>query len=158
MRRRSARATALRALFAIDLGKNDMESALRAALAEEQPDPEGVPFARELLLGVLEHQSEIDQSIGLLSRDWSLARLAAVDRNLLRLAIFELSYRQEQTPMPVVINEAVELAKEYSTPESGRFVNGILGSYARRTGAVAETTEQPAPALGADDAEGGSQP
>lgn len=136
MRRRSARAAALRALFAMDVGKNDTDAALRVAMAEDRLEPEGMAFARELLQGVLEHRDEIDARIGQLSRDWSVERLAAVDRNLLRLGLYELAYRHEHTPVAVAINEAVELAKEYSTPESGRFVNGILGGFARQQGLV----------------------
>jgi len=132
MRRREARAAALRALYAIDVGKNELEPALRAAFVEERPDSEAMAFARSLASGVLEHQAEIDQRIGDLSHDWSLQRLAAVDRNTLRLGAYELLYRKDDAPVGVVINEAVELAKSYSTPDSGRFVNGILGSLARQ--------------------------
>ena len=165
MRRREARAAALRALFAADVGKNDIETALRVAFAEERPDRSGMDFARELVSGVLEHRAEIDARIEEFSRDWAVARLAAVDRNALRLGVYELLYRQGKTPVGVVINEAVELVKAYSTPESGRFVNGLLGNLARRLNltAGADETEsgldQPEPA--ADEAAprtGGSQP
>lgn len=149
MRRREARAAALRALYAIDVGKNELESALRAAFAEERMDSEGAAFARLLAEGVLEHQGEIDQRIGDLSHDWSLERLAAVDRNTLRLGAYELLYRQDEAPVGVVINEAVELAKSYSTPDSGRFVNGILGALARQLGQGGPETPLPP--------EGGSQ-
>lgn len=132
MRRRQARAAALRALFAVDVGKNDAEKALRAAFAEERSDRAGMDFARDLVTGVLAHQQEIDARIAALSRDWALSRLAAVDRNTLRLGVYELVYRAGTAPVGVVINEAVELVKAYSTPESGRFVNGLLGSLARQ--------------------------
>ncbi|MGE5589706.1 MAG: transcription antitermination factor NusB [Bacillota bacterium] len=149
MRRREARAAALRALYAIEVGKNELEAALRAAFVEERTDSEGMAFARSLAAGVLEHQDEIDRRIGSLSHDWSLERLAAVDRNTLRLGAYELLYRQDEAPVGVVINEAVELAKSYSTPDSGRFVNGILGALARQLGSGGS-----APAL---PPEGGSQ-
>lgn len=147
MRRREARAAALRALFAVDLGKNDIDTALRVAFVEERPDRSGTDFVRELVSGVLEHRAEIDARIEELSRDWAVARLAAVDRNALRLGMYELLYRRGTTPVGVVINEAVELVKAYSTPESGRFVNGLLGTLARRLNLASEIDE-PAPGKG----------
>ena len=84
-------------------------------------------FADPLIRGTLEHRDEIDARIRLLARNWELHRMATVDRNVLRLAIYEMLYRQDIPPV-VSINEAVDIAKKYSTDDSGRFVNGILDS------------------------------
>jgi N utilization substance protein B len=87
---------------------------------------EEVPaYLQDLILGVAAHQEELDALISRHSEHWRLERMVAVDRNLLRLATYELIY-QPETPVKVVINEAVELAKRYGTDESGAFVNGLL--------------------------------
>jgi len=87
------------------------------------------PFVVELDEGVGHHREEIDGLISRFSIDWPLVRMPAVDRNLLRLAVFELTQRPA-TPVGVVIDEAVELAKRFSTDDSGRFVNGVLSAVA----------------------------
>ena len=84
---------------------------------------------RELVLGVAAHQAEIDALISRFAIDWALDRMPVIDRTLLRMATFELLGRPD-VPTGVVISEAVELAKQYSTDESGRFVNGVLASIA----------------------------
>lgn len=86
-------------------------------------------YATELVLGVGSHAAEIDSLIGRHSTDWSLDRMPAIDRQLLRLATFELLARPD-VPTAVVLDEAVELAKSYSTENSGRFVNGVLAAIA----------------------------
>jgi transcription antitermination protein NusB len=80
--------------------------------------------------GVLAHRGELDQVISDLATGWKLERIAQVDRNILRVALYEIQHR-EDIPQSVSVNEAVEMAKKYSTADSGRFVNGILGSYLR---------------------------
>ena len=87
----------------------------------------GYRFAAELVNGVLGHSSELDELISGHARDWSIERMPVIDRNLLRMALFEMLYL-EDVPAAVAINEAVELAKIYSTDDSSRFVNGLLGS------------------------------
>lgn len=82
-------------------------------------------FADPLIQGVLEHRAEIDAVIVKHARNWSLERMAAVDRNILRLAVFEMLHREDIPPV-VSINEAVDIAKKFSTHDSGKFVNGIL--------------------------------
>lgn len=88
-------------------------------------------MTRDLALGVETERESIDDEIRELSRGWSLERMAAIDRAILRIAIWELRHREE-TPVAVVIDEAVELAKRFSTDDSGRFVNGVLAASARR--------------------------
>lgn len=130
MSRRLARELALKALFQVDLVGGDGAEVLKYLFEEDQPLSEVEAFARELVTGTLAHRREIDAQIARYARDWRLERLAAVDRNILRLAIFELLFRRD-VPAGVAINEAVELAKTYGEAESGRFVNGILGQLAR---------------------------
>ena len=133
-RRRASRELALKLLFQVDVGKVPVADALaywEATAAEyAHYDPETTIFARELFEGTLAHLEEIDGIIGHYAREWSLDRMANVDRNLLRLAIYEILYRPD-VPASVSVDEAVELAKKYSTAESGKFVNGILGSFLR---------------------------
>ena len=86
--------------------------------------PPGV-FADSLIRGVLEHRAELDQRIKQHAQNWDLNRMAVVDRNVLRLAIYEMLYREDIPPV-VSINEAVDIAKKFSTQDSGKFVNGIL--------------------------------
>jgi N utilization substance protein B len=92
--------------------------------------PEDVAFAGELVRGALDHLPEIDQIIVDHAREWRIERMANIDRNVLRLALYEMAHRPD-IPVSVSINEAVELAKKFGTGESGRFVNGILGNAAR---------------------------
>jgi transcription antitermination protein NusB len=96
---------------------------------EEEPAPEAIEYARLLVEGVQAHQADIDVLITRYADRWAIQRMPAVDRNLVRIAIFELLFG-EDVPVPVAINEAVELAKELSTEDSGRFVNGLLGRIA----------------------------
>jgi N utilization substance protein B len=97
-------------------------------LLDELPVP-AEPFAAELVTGVDQHREEADELIRRFSRGWSLERMPVIDRTVLRMAIYELAHRPD-VPAPVVIDEAVELAKEYSTDDSGRFVNGMLSTIA----------------------------
>jgi transcription antitermination protein NusB len=87
----------------------------------------GFAFASELVRGVLDHGTELDELISSHAKDWSIERMPVIDRNLLRMALFEMLHL-EDVPAAVAINEAVELAKIYSTEDSSRFVNGLLGS------------------------------
>ncbi|MHB1912040.1 MAG: transcription antitermination factor NusB [Acidimicrobiales bacterium] len=122
--RRAARERALSLLYEAE-AKSEDPAELLAGLAVA-PDP----FVVTLVAGVAQHREQIDSMIASHSRDWSLVRMPAIDRNLMRLAVFELTCRPD-TPVGVVIDEAVELAKQYSTEDSGRFVNGVLSAIAR---------------------------
>jgi N utilization substance protein B len=129
-KRRAARELALRTLFQIDLARLDAAETMAAALAEGTLAEDARDFARELVMGAVKKQKHIDLVIGKYARGWTLDRMANMDRNILRLAIFEILYLPD-IPPAVTVDEAVELAKKYSTAESGRFVNGILGSLVR---------------------------
>ncbi|TLM97466.1 transcription antitermination factor NusB [bacterium] len=126
MSRRLAREAALQTLYQIDLVKSPPEAALDFTITEFQVKPAMVPFVRELVLGTLEQIPYIDGVIKKAAIDWNLERMAAVDRNILRLAMYELFFRAD-IPANVSLNEAIELGKTFSTAESGKFINGILG-------------------------------
>lgn len=146
MIRRRARELALQVLYQVDLVGTDLERAWQDALEREEPEPAVSEYAQQLVRGVSTHRAELDQEIARRARDWALERLAAVDRNVLRIGLYELSYVPE-VPASVVANEAVELAKTFSTAESGRFVNGILGSVIKEretAGAPERPTTDPA--------------
>ena len=96
---------------------------------EARASPEVVEFARRLVRGVLEHRGELDEMIAAASQNWKLQQMAKVDRVLLRIAIYEIAMARE-VPVKAAINESIELAKTFSSDESGRFVNGVLGKVA----------------------------
>jgi len=121
--RRQARELALSLLYEADT----KDAAPADVLAEFPIDPD--PFAADLVSGVGEHQDEIDELIRRFAKDWTLERMPVVDRNVLRVGVYELLQRPD-VPTAAVISEAVELARRYSTDESGRFVNGMLGRIA----------------------------
>ncbi len=123
--RRLAREYCLKALYLADCGIRDAE--LDAALIDsaETLDEETISFGRQLALGAIAILPEIDSHIEKFATNWRLDRMPAVDRAILRMAVFEL-VKQPGTPPLAVIDEAIELAKRYSTDNSGAFVNGIL--------------------------------
>lgn len=129
--RRLARAIALQALYEIDVARHDPTEVIEYHIAQSDLAPEGADFARTLVRGVLAYQDEIDHYIRLIAPEWPLAQMAPVDRNILRIAIYELTYYKE-TPLKVAINEAVELAKRFGSDSSRRFVNGALGTFASK--------------------------
>ena len=122
-----ARRCALDILYQADVRGESIADALADWLGDDREVPE---FAQELVLGVSTHLEELDALIGEYAQDWTVERMAAVDRNILRLAVYELLHRPD-VPPSAAINEAVVAAKELSTEDSGRFVNGILGRIAR---------------------------
>jgi N utilization substance protein B len=99
--------------------------------AEAHPSREAVAYAHRLVEGVQEHQAAIDALIARYADRWAIQRMPVIDRTLVRIALYELLWRRD-IPVPVAINEAVELAKELSTDDSGRFVNGLLGRIAQQ--------------------------
>lgn len=126
MTRRQARELALQTLFSIEIGKHDPARALEDAEMRPGADTQRA-FLGELVLGTLDYGAEADALIAPLLQGWTLERLPTVDRLVLRMALYELNRRRD-TPRAVVINEAIELAKKYSTEESGGFVNGVLSN------------------------------
>jgi transcription antitermination factor NusB len=136
-RRRKAREVALQALYAVEIGGEELPSILDYLFSDNDLEEETKSFVIELTQKVFSHMGKIDELIGRMAKHWELRRIATVDRNILRLAICEIFWFPD-IPPKVSINEAIELAKKYSTRESGRFVNGILDSVARESRKVEE--------------------
>jgi len=129
--RRKSRELAMQMLFQADLGKQTPEQ-VRATFWKSGDDvePEVRGFAEDLFRSAIAHQKQIDELILANSRHWRLERMPAVDRNLLRMAVGEM-LGFKGTPFPIVINEALEIGRRYSAPESINFLNGMLDSIAR---------------------------
>ena len=133
--RHQARVSALQALFEIDCAGHNPTTVIERRL-HDVPLPEaGADFARDLVQGVSQHQEELDALVGQYAPEWPVDQIATIDRNILRLAIYEILMRDD-TPVKVAINEAVELAKEFGSDSSGRFVNGVLGSLVSAEGSA----------------------
>jgi len=124
-KRRKAREIAMMVLYELEFRSGDAARVLEEFWKEHASLPEVKEFADSLVCGTVEHGPEIDALIAANATHWSLARIALVERNILRLATYELLYRHD-VPEKVAINEAIELAKLYGSEESGAFVNGIL--------------------------------
>lgn len=119
----------MQALYGAEIGKKEAALMIDETVGAASP-PETRTFVRDLVLGTLDHADESDRIIAPLLEGWTLDRLPTIDRIVLRMGVFELTHRTE-TPPPVVINEAVELAKKFSTEDSGRFINGVLSKAQR---------------------------
>ncbi|MBE6083904.1 MULTISPECIES: transcription antitermination factor NusB [Selenomonas] len=136
MSRRQAREAALQALFQLDLnhGEEGQQEqyetlAIDTVLGEaEKMSAHDREFVNTLVHGTRAHLAEIDSLIAASSKDWKIERMATVDRNITRLAAFEIRFSEEKLTPNIAINEAVELAKKYGTDDSSRYVNGILGA------------------------------
>jgi len=125
--RRKVRALALKALYEVDSVGHDVDMTLARLLAEEEISEENAAFARELVSGVTQNKEKIDRNIQNFAPAWPVEQIPVVDRNILRLAIFEILL-DNKVPVKVAINEAVELAKTFGSDSSSKFVNGVLGS------------------------------
>jgi len=132
--RRRARTTALQALFEIDCAGHDPETVLRHRFQETDLPEQAQVFTRRLVEGVVENQEFLDDTIAQHATERPIEQVAIVDRNILRMACYELLLDQD-APIKVVINEAVELAKTFGGDSSPRFVNGVLGSLVAQLGA-----------------------
>lgn len=125
------RAVILQTLYEWDFygGKKDITEILDRNMQDFAPDVDEPEFAWKILKGVAEHLQDIDNKIEEVAPEWPLARIAVIDRNILRLGLYELMYANpEEVPPKVAINEAIELAKNYGGPNAGRFINGVLGT------------------------------
>ena len=131
MSRRHARAAALMTLFQLEFGTDDVSADHASELAADEVEgltEHDLPYAHALVQGTRAHLMEIDAEIARLAKEWKLHRMAAVDRNLIRMAYYEMRYQEERIDPPVAINEAVELAKKYGSDDARRYVNGILAA------------------------------
>lgn len=125
--RRVARECALQMLYQLDIGRQSKDEILRTYWQMNEHPPKVREFADQLFEGTVQKIRQIDKVIQQHTKNWRLSRMAAVDRNVLRLAVFEF-LSDGKTPGTVIINEALEIARKFSTQESAQFVNGILDS------------------------------
>ena len=125
--RRRARILALQTLYEVDTAGHEWGQVLARHLEERPLPPEGADFSRRLVAGILENKAKLDAIIGEIAPQWPCEQIAAIDRNILRLSIYEMLLTRE-VPVKVAINEAVELAKIFGSESSRRFINGALGT------------------------------
>ena len=126
-KRSQAREAVLKVLYQLDITKDSPKEGLKVFFRDHRIPVDSQPFVTHLVQGTVTHLSEIDALLSQSATNWALGRMAVVDRNILRLGVFELLFGNE-TPPKVVINEAVELAKRFGTQDSSKFVNGVLDS------------------------------
>jgi N utilization substance protein B len=131
--RRQARVKALQALFEIDSVGHDVAEVLGRQEEEDPLEEESAIFMKELVEGVLSDEGEIDRVIEIYAPAWPVAQMSLVDRNILRLAIFEILFNNK-VPVKVAINEAVELAKMFGGDNTPKFINGVLGTVSAQSG------------------------
>jgi N utilization substance protein B len=136
--RTRARSVALQALYEIDVSGHLPGAVIQERLEESELEPELVDFTRQIVLGVAPMFETLDHFIAEHAPEWPLDQVAIVDRNILRIALWEFAV-YGKTPIKVVINEAVELAKTYGSDSSPRFVTGVLGSLAARQNELQQT-------------------
>ncbi len=125
--RRQARTAALKTLFEMDTVGHDPNEVLQRHLDEARLTPEAEQFARALIEGVRRHRPRLDAIISQAAPTWPMEQMPGIDKNVLRLAIYEILYGK-QVPVKAAINEAVELGKQFGSDSSSRFINGVLGS------------------------------
>ena len=131
MSRRHAREAALLTLFQLEFGADDSSAENASDLAIDEIEgikEKDLPYAHALVQGTRAHLAEIDAEIARLAKEWKLHRMAAVDRNLIRMAYYEMRYQEDRIDPPSAINEAVERAKKYGSDDASRYVNGILAA------------------------------
>jgi len=127
--RTRARGIALQVLYEVDMVNHPAAEALRLRLEETSLPDELLEFTRRIVFGVIPLAHELDSLIAKYAPEWPLDQIAAIDRNIMRMAFWEFAVQRE-TPVKVAINEAVELAKQFGSDSAPRFVNGVLGSLA----------------------------
>lgn len=139
--RHQARIVALQALYEIDCAAHDPVIVVNQRLAEAQLPKAAASFSRSLVEGTLEHQAVLDVFIHRYAPEWPLEQMAYIDRNILRMAIFEFAV-DGQTPVKVAINEAVELAKAFGSDSAPRFVNGVLGTLVEHKASILQSVKE----------------
>ena len=139
--RHQARIVVLQALYEIDCTNHAPAVVLEQRFVVARLPTAAQDFARHLVNGVLEHQTVLDTFIHRHAPEWPLEQMAYIDRNILRVALFEFAI-DGQTPVKVAINEAVELAKAFGSDSAPRFVNGVLGTLVERKGAIAQAVKE----------------
>ena len=134
MSRSMAREIALQTLFHLEFNEAETQSILETIKEENKSLSSGaMMYAQQLVDGVSTQKEAIDAELSMYSQDWKVARMTAVDRNILRIAVYEMKYQEEKIDDGIAINEAVELAKRFGTDRSPKFINGVLGKLSRTT-------------------------
>lgn len=142
MKRRRAREYALQILFQLEMSGSELNDRILEEFWEGKHEKKAVKdFTFHMVKHTLDHISDIDSLIQKAAQNWSVARMAVIDRSILRTATYELVYRND-IPSSVAINEALEIAKKYSTTDSAPFINGILDKVAHTVSAAAENKKQ----------------
>lgn len=141
--RTRARATALQVLYETDIASSHPPGdALMRRLEEAPLSSDLAEFSRQIIFGVLPLAGKLDKLISKYAPEWPLDQIAAIDRNILRIAVWEFVV-QGETPVKVAINEAVELAKQYGSDSAPRFINGVLGALANHKHEISQTLQKP---------------
>ena len=150
--RTRARSLALQVLYEVDISGHSPSDVFQNRLEDMPLSDELSEFSRKIIFGVLSLTPELDNLISKYAPEWPLDQIAAIDRNILRMAFWEFAVQRE-TPVKVAINEAVELAKQYGSDSAPRFINGVLGSLADHSEELAQAA-QAEPAVPAKNARG----
>ena len=137
---RRARSLALQTLYEVDVSGHSPADVLARLSGEHPPSETVLNYTRQIIAGVAQHRAETDALIRRQAPAWPLEQMSAVDRNILRIGIFEALYNSTTIGVGIAINEAVELAKQFGSEASGRFVNGVLGQIAETRGAIGPST------------------
>lgn len=134
-KRRKAREATLQILFQLDFNNSEPSQTINRYWQDRKALPEIRKYSQWLVEGIISNQQEIDRIIQSFSEHWRLSRMAVVDRNILRMAVFELLYEENVAPA-IIINEAIEIAKKYSGQEAAVFINGILDAISKKLNSV----------------------
>ena len=138
--RTRARSLALQVLYEVDIANHPPADIYRLRLEDNPLPDDGADFARQIIFGVLPLTGTLDQIIARYAPEWPLDQIAAIDRNILRMALWEFAVYHD-TPIKVAINEAVELAKQFGSDSAPRFINGVLGSLADHQHEIRQTLQ-----------------
>ncbi len=144
--RQLARSVVLQSLYEWDFynKKEDLTKVLERNLAEFAPGIDEPDFAWRLMKGIIDHLDDLNTIIGRAAPDWPIEQIAIIDRNALRIGLYELMYADpEEVPPKVAINEAIEISKNYGGPNSGKFINGVLGTIYKEMLASGQIKESP---------------
>lgn len=139
---RKAREIALAFLYQWDMRGDEVLPELDDLLVKDRREPDVADYVKTLVNGTIEHRVAIDKRISEAAEHWRIERMAVIDRNVLRMATYEMAYRKDDVPPKVAINEAIELAKRFSTDQSGAFVNGVLDRVKRGIEATSTGTAE----------------
>jgi N utilization substance protein B len=140
--RRETREWIMQFLFQLDFNLEPMDIALKDFWEEKTPSEREKTYAEEIIKGVVQHKAELDARLSEYAKRWDSERMGGVDRTVMRVALFEMLYRDDVPPI-VSINEAVHFAKDFSSFQSGRFVNGVLDRIRKDIDRPARTTSKP---------------